>query len=295
MFRVEQRPGPIPTLALVDEATDSAAILAPARGGMVIGLRLAGQEILYLDRRSFEDPAANVRGGIPVLFPSPGKLAGDAWARDGEKGSMKQHGFARNLPWEVAATGAEGGAFADLVLASNEITRAQYPWDFRAAYTYRLQGGALVIEMRIENTGARAMPFGVGFHPYFLVPDAGKGAAEIPTRATRAFDNKDKREVAFTGLDLTAPEVDMHLHDHGSSEARLRTGDREITLRGSPEISRWVIWTLRGRDFVCVEPWTCPGDALNTGERLLTAAPGEALSLRLEIGLAQRAGGRSTA
>jgi galactose mutarotase-like enzyme len=287
-------PGPIPTLQLVGEEADSAAILAPARGGMVIGLRLAGREILYLDRQSFEDPAANVRGGIPMLFPSPGKLAGDAWARDGEKGSMKQHGFARNLPWEVVATGTDDGAFATLGLMSNDVTRAQYPWDFRAEYTYRLQGRALVIGMRIENTGTRAMPFGVGFHPYFLVPDAEKGAARIPTSATRAYDNKDKRDVAFTGFDLTAPEVDMHLYDHESSDARLITGDREILLRGSPDFSRWVIWTLRGRDFVCVEPWTCPGNALNTGDGLITTEPGEALLLRLEIALVQRDGGSST-
>jgi galactose mutarotase-like enzyme len=25
---------------------------------------------------------------------------------------------------------------------------------------------------------------------------------------------------------------------------------------------------------VCLEPWTCPGNALNTGERLLVVAPG---------------------
>jgi galactose mutarotase-like enzyme len=44
-----------------------------------------------------------------------------------------------------------------------------------------------------------------------------------------------------------------------------------------------VIWTLRGRDFVCLEPWTCPGDALNTGAGLLFLAPGETRALRLEI------------
>jgi galactose mutarotase-like enzyme len=40
-----------------------------------------------------------------------------------------------------------------------------------------------------------------------------------------------------------------------------------------------VVWTLAGRDFVCVEPWTAPADALNTGESLITLAPGESRDL----------------
>jgi galactose mutarotase-like enzyme len=279
MYRVDRRDGALPLLTLTDTEADSAATLAPARGGMVIGFSVAGRELLYLDRATFDDPAANVRGGVPVLFPSPGKLAGDAWSWGGLHGAMKQHGFARTLPWEVSATGADDGAWATLVLRATEATRAQYPWDFRASYTYRLRGSALAIEMRIENLGVSPMPFGVGFHPYFAVRDADKPAVRIPTRATRAFDNRAKREVPFQGFDLTADEVDLHLLDHGAPEASLSVGDLSIVLTGSPELTHWVVWTLRGRGFVCLEPWSCPGNALNTGDRLLVLGPGEARSL----------------
>jgi galactose mutarotase-like enzyme len=170
-----------------------------------------------------------------------------------------------------------------LTLDAIPVTKAQYPWDFHASYTYRLRGPALSVEMTIENRSASPMPFGAGFHPYFAVRDADKSRVAIPTRATRAFDNRDKREVAFTGLDLTAAEVDMHLLDHGSTEALLTLDDLTVVLRGSPEFTHWVVWTLRGRDFVCLEPWTCPGNALNTGERLIVLAPGEARRLSLQI------------
>jgi galactose mutarotase-like enzyme len=43
-----------------------------------------------------------------------------------------------------------------------------------------------------------------------------------------------------------------------------------------------VVWTLEGKDFVCVEPWTCPGNALNTGERLMTLGKGETRALWVE-------------
>ena len=287
MFSTRAMAGLIPTLELADEASGSLAVLAPSRGGILAGLRIAGREVLYLDRATFEDPAANVRGGCPVLFPSPGKLTGDAFTRGDVHGAMKQHGFARALPWEIVSTSALGAASATLRLVSNEATRAQYPWDFTAEYTYSLRDRALGIEMLFTNHSATEMPFGAGFHPYFAVPDGDKGRARIPTPATRAFDSTVKREVDFVGFDFTLPEVDLHLVDHGSSQASLRLegegGGLSVTLRGSPELSRWVIWTLRGRDFICLEPWTCPGDALNTGAGLLFLAPGETRALRLEI------------
>jgi galactose mutarotase-like enzyme len=284
MFSTRAVDGAIPTLELADEASGSLAVLAPSRGGILARLRVAGREVLYLDRKTFEDPTANVRGGCPVLFPSPGKLTGDAFTQGGVHGAMKQHGFARTLPWEIVGTSAQGAASATLRLTSSEATRVQYPWDFTAEYTYSLRDRALGIEMLFTNESTTPMPFGAGFHPYFAVADADKIRARIPTPATRAFDNTIKREIDFPGFDFTLPEVDLHLVDHGSAEASLRVeGGLSVTLRGSPELSRWVIWSLRGRDFICLEPWTGPGDALNTGEGLLVLAPGETRALRLEI------------
>jgi len=284
MFSTRARDGVIPTLELVDEDAGSLAVLAPSRGGILARLRVSGREVLYLDQATFEDRSANVRGGCPVLFPSPGKLTNDTFTAHGVNGAMKQHGFARALPWEVVSTSAQGAASATLRLTSNELTRAQYPWDFTAEYTYSLRDRTLGVEMLFTNHAAIPMPFGAGFHPYFAVPDADKPRVQIPTAATRAFDNTTKREIAFSGFDFTQPEVDLHLVDHGGSEASIRgPGGLSVTLRGSPELTRWVVWSLRGRDFICLEPWSCPADALNTGAGLIVLAPGETRALRLEI------------
>jgi len=283
MHQIERTEGVLATVALVDTEASSRVELVPSRGGMVTRFTVGPREVLYLDRATLEDPKANVRGGIPVLFPSPGKLAGDAWARDGRSGSMKQHGFARNVAWRTTATGTDDGAWATLVLEADDTTRARYRYEPRLAFTYRLRRSTLMIEMDIANAGTEAMPFGVGFHPYFFVPDADKASTRIPTKATRAFDNKGKRDVAFEGFDLTAEEVDLHLYDHGGASAELVTPGGKVALRGSPELDRWVVWTLRGKDFVCLEPWSCPGNALNTGEGLLVLEPGASRSLQLEI------------
>ncbi len=283
MFQITTVEGALPLVELVDTEAGSLAVVAPSRGGMLTRLRVGSVEALYLDEGTLRDPGKNVRGGVPVLFPSPGKLTGDAWARGDRRGSLKQHGFARNLPWEIIGTDSGQSANVTLRLVSNEETRAGYPWEFTFTLTYALRGARVDIEQRIANRSATPMPFGAGFHPYFHVPQAEKGSARIATHATRAFDNVAKREVAFTGFDLTRPEVDMHLLDHGATSATLSSEGRTITVACSPEFTHWVVWTLEGRDFVGLEPWTSPGDALNTGDRLLVLAPGQERTLRTSI------------
>ena len=274
------------TVVLEDASTQARVALAPARGGMVTRFDVAGKPVLYLDVATLVDESKNVRGGNPVLFPSPGPLADDRFTRDGRSGSMKQHGFARNRAWKVIDTKATREV--TLELASDDATRAVYPWDFVARLRYALAGTTLTIETTVANDGASPMPFALGFHPYFHVPDADKARARIPTRATRAFDNVTKQTIdvrATEPIDLTAKEVDLHLVDHEANSATLHRGDDAIVVTASPDFGRWVIWTLAGKDFVCLEPWTAAANALNTGEKLLTLAPGESKVLTVTIAL----------
>lgn len=268
------------TIVLRDEAADATVALAPARGGIVTRFRVGDRAVLYLDESTLLDPSKNIRGGVPVLFPSPGALADERFQYGEVTGSMKQHGFARQRPWTVTTADERS---ATLGLRSDEATRAHFPWDFALTLRYALDGARLRIAQRVENHGATAMPFAMGFHPYFQVPDGDKARTAIATTATRAFDNTTKSTVALERpIDLTKAEVDLHLDEHATLV--LADGHR-VEVTASSEFTRWVIWTLRGRDFVCLEPWTAPGDALNTREGLIVLAPGEARELWVEVAL----------
>lgn len=272
-------------MTTTDEVTlhDASATVTiePKRGAIATRFDVGADHVLFMDVETLRDPTKNVRGGIPVLFPTPGKLARDEWAHAGRRGSMKQHGFARNLPWVVVESRSNA---AVLAMSSNDATRAQYPWDFDFAMTFTLRGSSLRLDQQVTNRSATPMPFGVGFHPYFWVPDADKKHARITTAAKQAFDNVTKQTIPLTGpIDLTQKEVDLHLLDHGSTESTLVFPGGTVRLRGSAEYTHWVVWTLAGRDFVCLEPWTCPGDALNTGDRLIVLPPSESRALSLEI------------
>ena len=273
--------GPFAAVVLEDASSASHATIIPPRGAIATSFFANGREQLYLDEATLLDPKQNVRGGIPVLFPSPGKLAGDAFAQGGGSGAVKQHGFARTSAFTEVGRGADGSAWVELELAASATTRAQFPFDFVLRLRFALSGASLSIRAEVRNPGTAPLPFALGYHPYFAVPAAKKGGARIPTNATRAWDNVAKRAVPLAAIALDSGEVDLHLLDHGARTASLETTDGTNALRG--DFDRWVVWTLPAKDFVCLEPWTAPADALNTGEGLIAIAPGEACVLDLTI------------
>jgi len=246
-------PSPTSLETVVLRAGRSTAYVAPARGAIVTRFFVDERPVLFLDEATLLDPTKNVRGGNPVLFPSPGKLEPGRF-------TMGQHGFARNEPWSVVE---RTEVAVTLRLEANARTRAVFPYDFRLTFTFALRDGALRIDQRFEGEH----PFATGFHPYFHVTD--KARARIPTKATRAFDNVTKRAIALERIDLAEGEVDLHLFDHDASEARLELDDGVVIVRGSDAFARWVIWTLPERPFVCLEPWSAAANALHTGESLL--------------------------
>src|SRR5262249_21749814 len=201
-------------------------------------------------------------------FPIAGALRNDQFEDGGQSYHMRQHGFARNLPWTIADQSTADGARMTLELGPTAMTRSQFPFEFRLVFTYLLADGKLTIGQRFANTGDREMPIHPGLHPYFLVPDAQKKDARVITDATSAYANRAGREATLRGpIDLTANEVDLHLFDHWPRTVRLvRPGDRDLNLSLGVPDRVLVVWTQRGKDFVCVEPWTAPANAINEGK-----------------------------
>jgi galactose mutarotase-like enzyme len=284
VYSIDRRRQQYDTYVLLDRATPSKLEVVPDRGGIITSWQVQGRELLYMDTARFADPNLSVRGGIPILFPICGNLPDNTYTDQGQSYSLKQHGFARDLPWDVVAQQMESELSLTIALTSNEQTRAVYPFEFQLAFTYRLEGQSLVIDQQFTNRSTVEMPFSIGFHPYFLVPEKSQLRFEIP--ATEAIDQKtQQRQPFFNTFDFAQPEIDwafLQLNQSVASVADLQRHTR-ITLSSDPEFSLLVFWTLQGKDFYCLEPWSAARNALNTGERLIRLAPGATLSTTVRL------------
>lgn len=278
-------PGPTssyqtPVYWLRDESAESAIAVLPDRGAIITQWQIQGQDYFYMDWDRYQDPKNTIRGGNPVLFPICGNLPDNQYAVDGTPYNLKQHGFARESVWAVTQTSTEGSASLTLTLTSTPETLAVYPFEFVVTLTYRLCGNTVTIDQNIQNTGDRVMPFSIGFHPYFNVSDKSQLRFDLP--ATESWDQRDKvRAPFFNTFDFESDEIDWSFGDLTRSVAIVSDLQQHtrLTLSYDAAFSTLVFWTLKGKDFYCLEPWSAGRNAINTGENLLQVKPGETRSL----------------
>lgn len=273
------------TYILSDETAGSQLEVVPERGGIITRWSIKGQDILYLDAERFTNPNLSVRGGIPILFPICGNLPDNIYTYNGKRYTLKQHGFARELPWEVTDQRTQEQVSLTLVLNSNEQTRAVYPFDFQLAFTYELQGNTLEIRQQYKNLSSTPMPFSTGFHPYFLVGDKTGLEFEIPSQ--QYLDQQSKEIHPFNGnFDFSRDEIDFAFGELTSQSAKVTDNSRKLTLTLDYDdiYSKLVFWTIKGKEFYCLEPWSAPRNSLNTGENLIVLESGASYSTSVRLG-----------
>ncbi|MFL0785751.1 MAG: galactose mutarotase [Prochlorococcus sp.] len=254
--------------------------IVPERGGLVTAWCSNGRELLYLDQERFADPGKSIRGGIPVLFPICGNLPGDLLPLPCGEFTLKQHGFARDMPWELQLLEDHSGV--KLSLSDTDATRAAYPFEFLIEMLVRPIRNALEIDTTVHNLSQTAMPFSFGLHPYLNVTDLSQVRLEgLPNSCLNHLEMAEA-ETAIQlahlteGVDfLTRPAGPVSLVDEASGRCLKLQHDKPMDLT--------VVWSDPPRQMVCLEPWTSPRQALITGDRKLEIEAGSQQKLRCSL------------
>jgi galactose mutarotase-like enzyme len=287
MFSVTLADRQYPTYILADSDAKTQIEVVPSRGGIVTSWKVGGEEIFYLDTERFTDPDLSVRGGIPILFPICGNLPDNSYTYDGKTYQLKQHGFARDLPWTVAAQSAVEGASISVVLASTPETLVSYPFEFKVTFTYTLVGNTLSIDQKFENFSNQPMPFSAGLHPYFAAPDKSKLKVSIPGKE---YFDKERNSSNFDGsFDFEQAEIDVAFEQLSGDTATI------VDLaRGMSMAMVWdqhhpilVFWAVKGKDFYCLEPWTAPRFGMISGKNMIALEPGASVNTLVTMAIAQ--------
>jgi galactose mutarotase-like enzyme len=284
MYTVSSEQKQYNTYTLSDDSTGSQIEVVPERGGIVTSWKINGQEVFYLDIERFTHPDLSVRGGNPILFPLCGNLPDNTYNVDGKDYQIKQHGFARELPWTATAQNNDGAASVTVELVSNAETKAVYPFDFHLAFTYSLQGNTLEIRQEYKNLSVTPMPFSSGFHPYFLCGDKNQIVANIPSSSYQ--DNRTKENFTFDGkFDFDQDEIDAVFGKLSDRSTSIIDNSRnlKIAIDYDDFYTYLVFWTVKGKDFYCLEPWSATRNSLNTKEFLTVLAPNSSCTAVVNI------------
>jgi aldose 1-epimerase len=142
-------------------------------------------------------------------------------------------------------------------------------YSYRASMRYLLDDDALRIDLQVINTGAMAMPFGLGLHPFF--PRHGNVALRAPAPQVWINDGRSPLPVAFADV---PPAWDFGHHrplDEGLNHCfRGWTGDATISwpdlglhLHVEADVDAFVLYTPVDENFFCFEPVDHPINAVH--------------------------------
>jgi galactose mutarotase-like enzyme len=245
-----------------DSSGTSRAEVVPERGGMITRWLVDDRDILYIDRNTLLNSTGKVQGGIPILFPICGNLQNNTYTYQGKSYILNRHGFARNLPWKVETSSAQNTI--QLSLSHNPKTLKVYPFKFRYTVTYTMEKGAIVIQHQIVNLSPETMPFSWGLHPYFLVRDPEDLKWDIPASSFQEQKTGTIRE--FSGnFDFNQDEIDAIFHELTAQKIKVADPSRDLSIEVeyTDPFRKLVFWTLKDKNFYCLEPWSHESDALN--------------------------------
>ena len=257
--------------------------VVPERGGIITSLGIQGEELLFLNEETLHNETKNIRGGIPILFPISGQLTNGQYDWNGKTYSMKNHGFARDLPWEVIECTAAEEGIIQLRLTSNEETLAVYPFEFELIYTYILRENELVIEQEYKNNSEDEMPIYPGFHPYFKTANK---QLKITTDADVYLDYNDMETKKLEDV-MTIDQVESYVLKSQTNAFRFQLEEigKQITMKYANEFPYIVLWSEEGQEFVCVEPWMAKTNEMNRKQELTLIKPGKILQTNVSISI----------
>ncbi len=244
-------------------------------------------------------------GHAPLLFPIVGALAGDRYRIDGDTFTLPRHGFARRMPFELAARDDDRVTFR---LTDSTATCAVYPFAFVLEMAFVVDGATLRMTATVSNPGARPLPFAFGYHPAFAWPLPG-GAAKAAHRVVFERDEPAALRVLDAASGLVAPEPratpvkgrelalspdlfadDALIWDDLASRALCYGADGGSWLDiAFPDTPMLGLWQKPGANYLCIEPWQGHADAVGFAgdfrERpgMVLLPPGERRHFRMDV------------
>jgi aldose 1-epimerase len=227
-----------------------------------------------------------VGGAGQVLAPWPNRIRDGRWSWHGTDYQLPLtevakhnaiHGLVRWRPWTKVS------AAADSITVRCQIDpQPGYPFSVLVSTTWTISADGLRADHQATNTGPGPAPFGLGVHPYLLVPDVSPDdlVLRLPAETALRTDERGlpvgEYRVAESAVDFTvgrkigSTQLDTAFTG-GVSTARLSTQDGVGVELAMDESFHWIqVFTAdtlpppRRRRSVAVEPMTCRPDAFNS-------------------------------
>lgn len=205
----------------------------PGAGGHIDACSIDGIELFH---EFFWDPN-KPKWGMPYMFPNAGPLSDEQKSLSGL--NLPQHGFGRISKWESNSETWE----QRLVF----FETSDFPYSGEVTLSIEIHDdGSVTFFQKVQNTWEKPLPLSTGLHPYFRVP----------------LGNKDDITWDFEGWEKVVSDREIWKNDgtgqydvpENKKIAFSIPGLGKIELEFGQDYKKLWVWSMKERDFVCVEP-----------------------------------------
>ena len=201
----------------------------------------------------------------PILFPIVGTLKDNSFYYNGMEYHLSRHGFARDMEFELIDVTQNSATFS---IQSFEETLKVYPFEFELQLIYTLEENNLSIVYKVVNKGKNTMPFSIGAHPAFALPNHFENYAI-------AFEKEESLEYYLLENDLISNQTkklevqnkqiplnyELFKKDAlifktlQSNSLTILENENPILRVHFEDFPSLGIWTKMNAPFLCIEPW----------------------------------------
>lgn len=231
-----------------------------------LGAELTSLRLLKTDKEYIWEGDASFWGKhSPVLFPIVGTLKNDCYYYNDQKYEILRHGFARISTFELIA---QSDSHLIYSLKSSNKFQKVFPFEFELQISYVLTGATLTIEYTVINNDEVTIPFSIGGHPAFALPQHFENySLEFTEQETlRCFKLKQDL-VSNHSFEIELLNKQLPLKYEIFKEDALifkKLQSKEITILENhqsllkvsfQDFKNLGIWTKLNAPFICIEPW----------------------------------------
>lgn len=233
-------------------------------------INLTGAELVVLQQKGKENVLWNPDLAFwnrtsPNLFPIVGRLVNDRYQYKDCTYELKQHGFARDLPFTIRA---KTKSHVELQLTDNEETRKKYPFSFEFVVMYELFEDRIEISYITSNKDDKKMPYSVGGHPGFAL-NLPLDNYNLNFHSSFEADRWLIENTFYTGQKQPM-KIDSLLNlknEYFTNDAIVfkqpkinqvtleKINKERIVTVGSSSWDAIGLWTKQNAPFFCIEPW----------------------------------------
>ncbi len=201
----------------------------------------------------------------PILFPIVGTLKNDLYQFNGAEFHLSRHGFARDMEFELLEKKESSAVFS---LHSNAETLKVYPFEFELQIIYTLNNKSLKIEYKVINCNKLKMPFSIGAHPAFALPNQFENySIEFEKEENLNYNILENNLISNETKPLTMHNKQVSLNYElfendalifktlQSNSLTILENKKPLLKVNFQDFPSLGIWTKTNAPFICIEPW----------------------------------------